>query len=35
MILEVRNCRGVYDSHDYHEGIHAFKEMRKPVYLGR
>lgn len=27
--------RIVYDSHDYHEGIRAFKEKRKPVYLGR
>ena len=27
--------RVVYDSHDYHEGIRAFKEKRKPVYLGR
>jgi methylmalonyl-CoA decarboxylase len=27
--------RIVYDSHDYHEGILAFKEKRKPVYLGR
>lgn len=27
--------RVVYDSHDYEEGIRAFKEKRKPTYLGR
>ncbi|MBW2520082.1 MAG: methylmalonyl-CoA decarboxylase [Deltaproteobacteria bacterium] len=26
--------RKVYDSHDYLEGIRAFKEKRKPTYLG-
>ncbi|MCF8179104.1 MAG: hypothetical protein K9J74_11395 [Sulfuritalea sp.] len=27
--------RVVYDSHDYHEGIRAFKKKRKPVFTGR
>jgi len=27
--------RVVYNSHDYSEGIHAFKEKRKPKFLGR
>jgi methylmalonyl-CoA decarboxylase len=27
--------RIVYDSHDYHEGICAFKEKRQPVFTGR
>ncbi len=27
--------RVVYDSHDYHEGITAFSEKRKPRFLGR
>jgi methylmalonyl-CoA decarboxylase len=27
--------RIVYDSHDYHEGIRAFKEKRKPVFIGK
>ena len=26
--------RVVYDSHDYQEGIRAFKEKRKPVFRG-
>ena len=26
--------RVVYDSNDYKEGIHAFKEKRKPVFTG-
>ncbi|MBL8480100.1 MAG: hypothetical protein JNK59_12410 [Sterolibacteriaceae bacterium] len=44
--MDVRNCprdfekvqglrRIVYASHDYHEGIRAFKARPKPVYLGR
>ena len=27
--------RIVYDSHDYKEGIRAFKEKRKPVFAGK